>query len=120
MIQVTFQNLEKSELARTAAVERIQDTVDRFPELSDHKLAVTLSMDNSPVKPGPDLFGVKLQITGQKFNNIIVEKRSANLYLAISDLCESLLERLNRRTDKIRVKSRAQARDIRKKVQVGA
>ena len=120
MIQVIFHNLEKSELARTAVLERIQDTVDRFPELSEHKLVITLSMDNSPSQPGPDLFGVRLQITGRKFNNIIVEKRSANLYLAISDLCESLLERLNRRTDKIRVKSRTQARDFRKKAQVGA
>jgi ribosome-associated translation inhibitor RaiA len=120
MIQVIFHNLEKSELARAAVIERLQETVDRFPELSDHRMTITLRMYNSPVQAGPDLFGVKLHISGVKFDNIIVEKKAASLYVAIGDLCESLLERLNRRTDKVRVKTRTQAREFRKKALVGA
>jgi hypothetical protein len=50
---------------------------------------------------------VKVQIKGKKFDGIILDKRARTLYLAIADLNESLLEVLNRRTDKIRVKSRA-------------
>lgn len=112
MIRIIFKNLEESELARDAAIERIQATVDRFPDLEGHRMTLTLSMDNSPLKPGPDLFKVKLRIVGKKYNNIFLEKSAISLYIALADVVEHALERLNRFGDKQRVKQRNRERKL--------
>lgn len=112
MIHIVFKNLEASELARSAVLQRIEHVVEKFPGLSDHKITTTLSMDNSPTQPGPDLFGVRLRIAGKYYSGIEIEKKSSNLYLALSALCESLLETLNRQGDKKRVKNRKSLRNI--------
>ncbi len=115
MIRIIFKNLEESELAKEAVFDQLQGTLDRFPDLINHKLTFTLSMDNSQFKPGPDLFTVKLIINGKKYGGVILEKSAMNLYSALSDLSEHTLERLNRFGDKQRIKNRNQARKISKK-----
>lgn len=74
MIRIVFKNLDESELAKDVVYERIQTTIERFPDLEDHRLTVALSMDNSPLKPGPDLFKAKLLIDGKKYrsNGVLV------------------------------------------------
>jgi ribosome-associated translation inhibitor RaiA len=112
MVRVIFRNLEESELAKDITFERVQSIVDRFPELTKHKMSVTLSMDNSPLKPGPDLFKVKFLISGKKYKNIILEKSASSLYSALAVVVEQVLERLNRFGDRQRVKNRNLARTI--------
>lgn len=112
MIRIVFKNLEESELAKEAVYEQLQNTFERFPDLLGHKLTFTLSMDNSQFKPGPDLFKVKLVITGKKYGGVILEKSAKNLYTALSDLSEYSLERLNRFGDKKRMKKLSQERKI--------
>lgn len=112
MIRIVFKNLEKSNLTEEIVGSRLKQSIEKFPELFTHKLTLTLSMENSPIKAGPDLFSVKLVITGRKFGGIILEKNAPNLYVAMADLSEALLERLNRATDKTRVKNRSLARRV--------
>ena len=92
MIRIIFKNLEESELAKEAVFDQLQGTLDRFPDLINHKLTFTLSMDNSQFKPGPDLFTVKLIINGKKYGGVILEKSAMNLYSALSDLSEHTLK----------------------------
>lgn len=110
MIKISFKNLEKSSLARDIALEKMNLLIEKFPELEHHNIQITISMDNSSSQAGPDEFGIKIQIKGKKFGGLIVEKRAKTLYLAIAELNEALLELLNRRTDKLRVKKRSQLR----------
>jgi hypothetical protein len=112
MIRVVFKNLEESQLAKEAVLDRIEATLDRFPELVNHRMVFTLSMDNSPFKPGPDLFTVKLQINGEKYNDIILEKSAMSLYSALASVAENTLERLNRFGDKQRMKRRRVERQL--------
>jgi len=112
MIRIIFKDLDESELAKEAVFDRIQATMDRFPDLTRHKLTFTLSMDNSQFKPGPDLFKVKLVITGKKYGGIILEKSAISLYTALADVSNHMLERLNRYGDKKRIKDRSLARKI--------
>ncbi len=112
MIRIIFKDIEESELAREAVHDRIQATIDRFPDLEGHKLTFTLSMDNSPFKPGPDLFKVKLIITGKKYGGVVLEKSAMSLYTALADLSNHTLERLNRVGDKHRIKNRTIARKL--------
>jgi hypothetical protein len=112
MIQIYFKGLEPSELAREVILERIAESQERFPQLLHHRLSVTLSMENSPDQKGPDLFGVRLNISGPRFQRLMIEKRASSLYLAAAQLQESLLEFLNRASDRPRVKARRQMREF--------
>ena len=111
MIQIIFKNLEKSEFARDLTSERMGTVIERFPDLGDHRIQVTLSMENSPSQAGPDVFTVKVFIRGKRYRSVVIEKSAASLYLALADVVDHALERLNRYGDKNRVKRRAQARN---------
>ena len=95
-MQIVFRNLEKSELAKQAVEERLGDIWEKFPKLNDHKITVTLFMDNSPEQPGPDSFGVKVLIQGKSFRNLSLCKTSPSLYKSLADVREALLESLSR------------------------
>ena len=112
MIQIKFKNLEKSELAREAVTERIETLVDKFPDLKESKIQVTLEMENSPAQAGPDLFKVKVHLSRGRYNSITVEKENSNLYIALAEVVDHMLESLNRFGDKVRVKERRKARQI--------
>lgn len=111
-MRIVFRNLEKSEIAKEAVQERLGDMVEKFPKLENHKITVTLFMDNSPQQPGPDSFGVKVLIQGNTFNTISLCKTSPSLYLALADVREHLLEVLNRYGDKARVVERNKERSF--------
>ena len=74
-------------------------------------------MENSPTQAGPDLFKVKLHILGARYDGVIVEKENSNLYAALAELSDHMLENLNRFGDKVRVKERTQARQLARKVE---
>lgn len=112
MIQIKFKNLERSELARQAALERIDAIVEKFEDLKDSRITVTLEMENSPIQAGPDVFNVKIHVAGGRFDGTVVTKSSSNLYVALADLVEHMLEKLNRFGDRERVKERAKARRL--------
>lgn len=111
MIRIVFKNLERSELAKEAVENQLSNMVERFPDLEKSTLHVTLSMDNSPRQAGPDLFRVKIRISGSKYHGLILEKEAPSLYSALRDVHEHLLELLNRRGDKVRTKTRARERN---------
>lgn len=112
MIQIKFKNLEKSELARQAVFERIEALSEKFIDLADCRIVVTLEMENSPLQPGPDLFSVKLLISKGRYSGTVVTKSDSNLYRALADLTDHMLEKLNRYGDKERVKNRSKARRL--------
>ena len=112
MIQIKFKNLEKSELAKDAALERIEALVEKFEDLRTSRVVVTLEMENSPIQAGPDLFNVKIHISGGRFSGTTVTKSDSNLYKALADISDHMLEVLNRYGDKERVKKRNRARQL--------
>jgi ribosome-associated translation inhibitor RaiA len=112
LINIKFKSLEKSELAHQAVAERIDALVEKFPDLNESKIQVTLEMENSPTQSGPDLFKVKLRVLGGRYNSIIVTKAHSNLYVALAEVVDHMLETLNRFGDRVRVKERKVARRI--------
>ena len=110
MIQVKFKNLERSELAREAVIERVSTLVDKFQALQASRITVTLEMENSPTQAGPDTLSAKLHISGGRYDGITVSKSHHNLYIALADLIDHMLEKLNRASDRERVKKRSKAR----------
>ncbi len=112
MIQIKFKNLDKSELAREAVNERVESLVTKFPDLGKCKIHTTLEMENSLTQPGPDLFKVKFLVTNGRYSGVVVEKSDSNLYVALADVVDHMLEKLNRFGDRTRVKERTKARKI--------
>ncbi|MBF0362346.1 MAG: hypothetical protein HQK49_15120 [Oligoflexia bacterium] len=112
MLKIIFKNLEKSELAREISKERFQVVFDRFPDLSSSKVTITLSMENSPQQAGPDVFSVKFYSQGGRYQNVVLQKSAANLYGALGDLIEHVLDKLNRYADKKRVRERTKGKIV--------
>ncbi|MBU6376059.1 MAG: HPF/RaiA family ribosome-associated protein [Bdellovibrionales bacterium] len=112
MIRIHFKNLDKSEMARDAVTERIQPIVEKFPDLYGSRIQIILEMQNSPHQAGPDLFTVRLHVHGGRYDSVHLEKSASNLYLALADLVDYLLEKLNRFGDRMRVKQRTVARRV--------
>lgn len=119
MIQVKFKNLDKSEMAREAVQERIEVLTDKFPDLNESKIQVTLEMENSPLQAGPDLFKVKLHVVRGRYDGITVEKSDSNLYVALAEVVDHMLEVLNRFGDRARVKERKRARELARELENG-
>lgn len=119
MIQVKFKNLDKSEMAREAVQERIEALIEKFDDLSKSKIQVTLEMENSPVQAGPDLFKVKLHVSRGRYDGITVEKSDSNLYVALAEVVDHMLEALNRFGDRARVKERKRARELTRELENG-
>ncbi len=99
-------------MVRMAVLERLEALVEKFPNLSKSKIQVTLEMENSPHKPGPDLFSVKVHLSRGKYDGITVDKANSNLYVALAEVTDHMLEKLNRFGDRVRVKEREKARRI--------
>lgn len=112
MINIKFKNLEKSETAREAVNDRIEALVEKFPDLGQSKIQITLAMENSPAQAGRDLFKVKLHIARGRYDGVTVEKANASLYAALAEVADHMLEKLNRTGDRARVKERTRARQI--------
>jgi len=112
MIEIKFKNLMKSEMARQAVLDRVQPLCEKFSDLNHCKIHVTLEMENSPLQAGPDHFKVKIHIIQGRYDGIIVEKSDANLYVALADVIQHMLEVLNRYGDRLRVKERKKAREF--------
>ena len=110
LIQVKFKNLERSELAREAVTDRVAALVEKFEALKTSRITATLEMENSPTQAGPDSLTVKLHISGGRYDGITVSKSHHNLYIALADLIDHMLEKLNRASDRERVKRRSKAR----------
>lgn len=112
MIHVKFKNMEKSELTTRIVKERISDAVAKFPKGHPKSVVVTLGMENSPKQAGPDLFKVRTEIIGGRYHGLILEKEASDLYKALADVSDGLLERLNRFSDRLRTKARKQRREL--------
>lgn len=110
MIKIKFKNLEKSEIITNTVNERLNQTITKFSDLKLSLINVTLEMENSMTQVGPDLFRVKLLISGGRYNGIIVNKSNSNLYVALAEVADLMLEKLNRFGDRHRVVQRGKAR----------
>ena len=102
MIKVVFKNLEKSELAKNIVTERLSPILEKFSHIRDHRITVTLEMENSPSQAGPDYFTVSTMINGPLYKNIKLEKSSENLYLATAAASDGIQALLGKKTIKIR------------------
>lgn len=109
-MKIVFKNLEHSDLVKQFVEDRFEPLAEKFPHLRSHKMTITLEMENSPVKPGRDSFSARVLVEGRKFRGLNFTRSSPNLYAAIADSVDGMLELLNRAGERYRVRSRRQTR----------
>lgn len=109
-MKIVFKNLEHSDLVKKFVEDRFESLTEKFPHLRTHKMTVTLEMENSPVKPGRDSFSARVLVEGRKYRGLNFTRSSQNLYAAVADSVDGMLELLNRAGERYRVRSRRQTR----------
>jgi ribosome-associated translation inhibitor RaiA len=110
VMKIVFKNLKNSDLVSRAVKDRFAPLLNKFPQLQGHRLTVTLEMENSPVKPGRDSFSAKVLVDGRKFRGLNLRRRSDNLYAALAEVTDGMLELLNRAGEKSRMRRRREQR----------
>lgn len=116
MTKIIFKNLETSSHLRDLVNDRLAVLFEKFSDLKEHKIMVTLSMENSPLHPGPDYFSVALRIDGKKYQKLILKKSAKSMYIALAEVCDHTLELLNRFGDKVRIRKRKKSRIVKTKL----
>ena len=101
MLKIIFKNMESSQLAKNILQERIYPVLDKFPSLEDHRVTVTVEMENSPKQAGPDSFTVSSIIMGKTFKGLKFRRSSGNLYHATAEFADGLNELLSCETDRL-------------------
>ena len=101
-MRIIFKNLEKSEIATEAVEEYLGDLVAKFPMLKNHRIIVTLSVENSPYQGSSDYLGVKVLIHGNYFGNLLLMKKSNSLYQALAGVRKQILKLSNQPEFRIR------------------
>lgn len=102
MVKVIFKNLEKSDLIRNIATERIEKTIEKFSDLAELSSTVIVSREHSHEHAGADEYSAKLLIGGQGMKPVVLEKKATTLYKALADVSDTALEILHRAVSKHR------------------
>lgn len=116
MMRIVFKNLEHSDLVKKVVQDRFEPLNEKFPHLRSHKMTITLEMENSPTQPGRDSFSVRVLVDGRRFRGLNFSRSAENLYAAVANTADGMLELLNRKGERYRVRSRRQTRKIQQQV----
>lgn len=103
MVKVIFKNLKKSDMVRNIVSEKIEKTVNKFPEMEQVSSTVIVSREHSPEHTGVEWFSVKLLVNGKGIRPIVLEKSAEALYQALAMVSDRALEILHRSLAKERV-----------------
>ncbi len=106
MTNVIYKNLDKSEAFTKSVNDKLDTLKYKFPELQKNSIRVTINMDNSPVKPGQQLFSVKFCINNGRYKGLTLRKSATCLYTALSIASEKLKNQIAKVKRKRRSKKR--------------
>lgn len=93
IVRVQFQRLERSELARALAEERVGEVLREFPEHTRSVFVVTLRSERSESNVTPDLFCARI-VAEKPGPPVDLESAAPSLYTALSSLQQTLRDRL--------------------------
>lgn len=112
MVRVMFKNLKKSDFIEEFLNEKVQHVLSKFPQaLKGGTATAVVSMENSQLHKGADLFQVKLILLLKGMKPIVLQKENGNIYQAVAVLCDRLLESLHRHFERRRDHNRHRRQD---------
>jgi ribosome-associated translation inhibitor RaiA len=102
-----FLNIHSTRFSLTPAIsnfvrESFEPVLDKFRAQNPWNGRVVLAMENSPQQAGPDSFLCHVWLHGKKSAPIVLNARAENLYAAIRNCTELLMEKLSRQHKKER------------------
>jgi ribosome-associated translation inhibitor RaiA len=100
-MKIVFKNMKSSLNAQEIIKEKLEAVFEKFPTLSEHKVTLTVEMENSPRQAGPDQFTISTMVTGKVFKNLRIKKSSKNFYLTVTEVVNGFNKLLNRETERL-------------------
>jgi len=95
MVKVIFKNLEKSDLIREIAAERVQKALEKYAIVDPLSSTVILSREHSREHSGLDEYSVKLMVGARGHKPVIVEKRATTLTNALATVLDRAMDLLH-------------------------
>lgn len=99
MIVVHFKNLRRSEFIEMNVKRAFASLLD-FSQTKGSVLAITVEMQNSPLKAGKDHFVVKCRLLDSQSKSLFVNKSGENVFEVIHTAAHVLQERLRKQKKK--------------------
>lgn len=106
MVKVVFHNLASSAFVENKVIERLEHVLDKFPAMERARVTAIVGMENSRLHAGPELFSVKVHISGLGMKPLVLQKSALNVYEALAEVSHRLLELLHRFEERRRSLSR--------------
>lgn len=105
-IQYVFRHLDQSEFIQNFAKEHIERLLSRHSNTPNLEGIVKLEMENSPQHPGKDVFRCEILLKSPHHGNLIVKKRTSNMYEAIVEATDKLSLALEKVKGRFKAKRR--------------
>jgi ribosome-associated translation inhibitor RaiA len=95
MVKVIFKNLERSDLIREIASEKVEKALQKYAVVDPLASTVVLSREHSREHTGVDEFSVKLMVGARGHKPVIVEKRSTSITQALASVLDRAMDLLH-------------------------
>ena len=95
MVKVIFKNLERSDLIREIASEKVEKALEKYAVVDPLASTVVLSREHSREHTGVDEFSVKLMVGARGHKPVIVEKRSTTITQALASVLDRAMDLLH-------------------------
>lgn len=89
-MKLIFKNFDHSEFLERKVEERILTVVQKYRDPKPIDLVVTIEMENSPFKKGPDVYSTSITLTGSGNLDCRLRKSAINAAASIAASAESL------------------------------
>jgi ribosome-associated translation inhibitor RaiA len=110
MVKVIFKNLEKSDLIRKIAAEKVEKALQKYAVVDPLASTVILSREHSREHSGLDEYSVKLMVGARGHKPVIVEKRSTSMMVALATVLDRAMDLLHQSLAKERLGVRHERR----------
>lgn len=105
-IQYVFRHLDQSEFIKSFAQDHIEKVLTRHQYHPDLQGTVKLEMENSPQHAGKDSFCCEIRVRSPRHGMLVIKKRTANMYEAITAASDRLVNALERVKGRFRASRR--------------
>ncbi len=110
-INYVFRHLDKSDFIKAFAQGHIEKALNRLNTPNDNLNGIVkLEMENSPQQPGKDVYSCEIHVNSKRHGNLIIKKRTSNMYAAISDATDRLTLLLSKIKGKYKARRRSHKR----------
>ena len=109
-LQYVFRHLDQSEFIKNFAQDHIEKILTRYERDPGVNGTVKMEMENSPQQPGKDVYVCEIRLHTPHHGNLIIKKRTGNMYEAIAEACDKLSMAMSKMKGRFKARRRGTIR----------